>query len=121
MRFAVNGTASAIMGHISHSGVADGNTFPLPLAHGDNGIRSIASITIGATGTAATYYHMVLYRELTRIPVPAANVYYEREFLNQVPSLKRVYDGACLGLLYTAAGNTVASTTFLGHAEFGWS
>lgn len=121
MPFAVNCTASAIMGHITHAGVAAGNTFPLPLAHGDNGIRSISSITIGATGTAATYYHMVLYRELTRIPVPAANVYYEREFLNQVPSLKRVYDGACLGLLYTAAANTVASTTFLGHAEFGWS
>lgn len=120
MPFAVNGTASAIMGHISHSGVAAGNTFPLPLAHGDNGVRSIQNVVFTASGTANTYYHVVLYRELARLPVPVVNVYYEREFLNQIPSLKRVYDGACIGLLYTAGGNTVASTTWLGHIDVGW-
>lgn len=114
-------TISAIQGHITHAGVAANNYFPLPLANGDNGVRSIQSIRLSAgSGTAATYYHMMLYRELAMIPVPAANVYYERDFLNMIPSLERVVDGAVLGLIYVPAAGTVASTTFLGYIETAW-
>lgn len=114
-------TASAINGHITHAGVAANNYFPLPLANTDAGIRSIQTIQLSAgSGTAATYYHMVLFRELAMIPVPAANVYYERDFINMMPSLPQVVDGAVLGLIYVAGGATAASTTFLGHTEFAW-
>ena len=110
-----------IQGHITHSGIAANNYFPLPLANSDAGVRSIQSITLSAgSGTANTFYHMVLYKELAMIPVPAANVYYEREFVNMMPSLEQVYDGAVLGLIYVAGGATAASTTFLGHIECGW-
>jgi hypothetical protein len=119
--FTVAGTASAILGHISHSGTAANNFFPLPLANTDAGVRSIQSITLSAaTGTAGTYYHAILYKELAMIPVPAANVYYERDFVNMMPSLERVVDGAVLGLIYVAGGATAASTTFIGHVEVGW-
>lgn len=114
-------TASAIQGHITHSGIAANNYFPLPMANGDSGIKSIQSITLSAaSGTAATYYHMVLYRELAMIPVPASTVYYERDFVNMMPSLERVVDGAVLGLVYVAGGATAASTTFIGHVETAW-
>jgi len=114
-------TASAIQGHISHAGIAANNYFPLPMASGDTGIESIQSVTLSAgSGTAATYYHMILFKELGMIPVPAANVYYERDFVNMMPSLERVVDGAVLGLIYVAGGATAASTTFIGHVETAW-
>lgn len=119
--FTVAGTSSAIMGHISHSGVAANNYFPLPLANGDAGVKSVQSVTLSAaTATAGTYYHLVLYKELAMIPVPLINTYYERDFVNMMPSLERVVDGAVLGLIYVAGGNTAANTTFLGHVECGW-
>ena len=80
----------------------------------------VATIESATTGTAGTYYHTVLYKELAMIPVPAAQVYYERDFLNMMPSLERIYDGAVLGIIYIAGGATAASTTFLGHIENGW-
>jgi hypothetical protein len=108
------------MGQITHSGVAVNNYMPLPLANNDAGIRSIQTINLSATTGALSYYHMVLYKELALLPVPAANVYFERDFLNMIPSLERVYDGAVLGLIYVAGAATGGSTTFLGHIEAGW-
>ena len=121
MPVAVSCTASSPMGHISHSGIAANNFFPLPLANQDNGVQSIQSIKLSAgSGTAATYYHMVMYKELGMLPIPAANVFYERDFVNMMPSLERVQDGAVLGLIYVAAGATAASTTFIGFIEVAW-
>ncbi|MGL6122527.1 MAG: hypothetical protein ACRC1W_05785 [Shewanella sp.] len=121
MPFTVSCTASAIQGHISHSGVAANNYFPLPLANNDAGIRSIQSIQLSTgTGTAGTYYHMYLYKELAMLPVPALNVYYERDFVNMMPSLEQIPDGAVLGLIYVAGGATAGATTFLGHVETAW-
>jgi hypothetical protein len=121
MPFTVACTASAIQGHITHAGIAANNYFPLPLQNADAGVRSIQTIQLSAgSGTANTFYHMVLYKELAMIPVPAANVYYERDFVNMMPSLEQVQDGAVLGLIYVAGGATAASTTFLGHIEVGW-
>ena len=114
-------TSSAIQGHITHSGVAASNYFPLPLANNDAGIRSIQSIQLSAaTGTAGTYYHMYLYKELAMLPLPAANIYYERDFVNMMPSLEQIVDGAVLGLIYVAGSTTAASTTFIGHVESAW-
>lgn len=114
-------TASAIQGHITHSGTAANQYFPLPLANQDNGVRSIQTIQLSAaSGTAGTYYHMYLYKELAMLPLPVANVYYERDFVNMMPSLEGIQDGAVLGLIYVAAGATAASTTFIGHVESVW-
>lgn len=114
-------TASAIQGHITHMGLAANQYFPLPVANTDSGVRSIQSIQLSAgTGTAGTYYHMYLYKELAMLPVPAANVYYERDFVNMMPSLEQIPDDAVLGLIYVAGAGTVASTTFIGHVESAW-
>lgn len=116
-------TASATLGHITHAGIAASNYGPsLPLASGDGGMLQINTLQLSAaSGTASTYFNFVLYKELASIPIAAANVYYQQDFLSMLPSLERVYDGATLGLIYVAGGATAASTTFIGHLETGWA
>ena len=112
-------TASAVAGHISHSGTAANNYGPfLPLASGDTGVSTVASVTFSAanTGTGA----LCLARPLLTLPITTAAVAAERDLLNQLPSLPQVKDGACLTWLYFAGAATAASTNFYGAVEFGW-
>lgn len=116
----VSCTASAITPHVTHSGTAANNYGPfLPLASGDTGIRSVQSVQLSAasgSGTAA----LVLARPLLTIPLTTVSVASERDFLNQLPSLPQVQDGACLTWLYFAGSAVGASTNFYGSLELGW-
>lgn len=112
-------TASAIVGHISHSGVAANNYTPfLPLANGDYGVRNVASVTFSAanTGTGA----LVLAKPLMEIPLGIVSLYHNKDMLSQTPSLPVIPDGACLGFILIAGGAVAASTTFSGHTETVW-
>jgi hypothetical protein len=112
-------TASAITPHISHSGTAANNYGPfLPLASGDTGVSTVATVTFSAanTGTGA----LCLARPLLTLPITTASVAGERDLLNQLPSLPRVMDGACLTWLYFAGAATAASTNFYGSLEMAW-
>lgn len=112
-------TASGIAGHISHSGVAANNYGPfLPLASGDSGVQNVASVTFSAanTGTGA----LCLARPIAQITLSVAGLMTEKDLLNQIPSLPRIYDGACLVWLYGAGAATAASTTFAGGLETVW-
>jgi len=114
-------TASAIAGHLTHSGTAANNYGPfLPLASGDTGIKSVQSVTISAASGAGVGA-LVLARPLMTLPLTAVSIATERDFLNQLPSLPRIYDGACLTWLYFAGAATAAATNFYGHVEMGWS
>jgi hypothetical protein len=113
-------TASAIVGHVTHSGTAANNYGPfLPLGSGDTGIRSVQSITISAASGAGTAA-LVLCRPLATVPITTAGVVGERDLVNMVPSLPRVQDGACLTWLYFAGAATAASTNFYGSVDFAW-
>lgn len=112
-------TASAIAPHIAHSGTAANNYGPfLPLASGDTGVSNVASVTFSAanTGTGA----LCLARPLLTLPLTTVSVSAERDLLNQLPSLPRVMDGACLVWLYFAGAATGATTNLYGAVEFGW-
>ena len=112
-------TASAIAPHIAHSGTAANNYGPfLPLASGDTGVSTVATVTFSAanTGTGA----LCLARPLLTLPLTTVSVSAERDLLNQLPSLPRVMDGACLVWLYFAGAATGATTNFYGAVEFGW-
>jgi len=112
-------TASAIVGHISHSGVAANNYGPfLPLANGDTGVQNVASVTMSAANTGT--FALCLARPLLTIPITTAGVAAERDLVNQLPSLPRVMDGACLVWLYFAGAATAASTNFYMSTEFAW-
>jgi hypothetical protein len=112
-------TASAIVGHISHSGVAANNYTPfLPLASGDYGVRNVASVQFSAanTGTGA----LVLAKPIIEIPLGVVSLYHNKDMLSQVPSLPVIPDGACLAFILIAGGAVAASTTFAGHLEMVW-
>jgi hypothetical protein len=113
-------TASAIAGQIAHSGVAANNYgLYLPLASGDTGVQNVASVTFSAANTAGTMA-LCLARPLAQITLGVQSLYHEKDLLNQIPSMPRVVDGACLVWLYTAGAVTAASSTFLGHTEAVW-
>ena len=115
----VSMTASTIAGHISHSGTGANNYGPfLPLASGDSGVQNVASVTFSAanTGTGA----LCLGRPLLTLPLTTAGVAAERDLVNQLPSMPRIMDGACLVWLYFAGANTAVSTNFYGSVDFAW-
>ena len=115
----VSMTASAIVGHISHSGTAANNYGPfLPLANGDTGVQNVATVTMSAANTGT--FALCLARPLFQIPITTASVMAERDLVNQLPSMPRVYDGACLVPLFFAGAAVGASTNFYGAVEFGW-
>jgi len=113
-------TASAITPHITHSGTAANNYGPfLPLASGDTGIQSVQSVQLSAASLAGTAA-LVLYKPLLTIPLSTVSIASERDFLNQIPSLPQVKDGACLTWLFFPGAATAAATNFYGSLEFGW-
>jgi hypothetical protein len=116
----VSNTASAIVSHILHSGVAAGNTGPfLPLAGGDLGIKSVQSVQFSAASASAGFVDLVLCKPLAMLPLTAAFYTNERDFLNQIPSLPKVVDGACLSLLI-GSGAVMAASVYQGYVDFAW-
>lgn len=112
-------TASAIVGHISHSGTAANNYGPfLPLASGDTGVRNVATVTMSAANTGT--FALVMAKPLLTLPITTVSVAGERDLLNQLPSLPQIKDGACLTWLYFAGAATGASTNFYGSIEAAW-
>lgn len=117
----VAATASAIVPHIVHSGVAANNYGPfLPLASGDTGIQSVQTVTLSAASGTASTAVLVLCRPLAQITLSVAGLMTEKDLLNQIPSLPRLIDGACLSFLWGAGANTAAATTFSGSIEAVW-
>ena len=121
------GAAVDVYGHLLHTASAANNYGPfLPLAAGDTGVTQVASIAFtSATGTAAaggtnTFATLVLARPLLELPLTTAFLLSERNYMTQLTSMPRIYDGACLGWLYFTGGATAASTTFSGYLDVAW-
>ena len=121
MPVTVAATISAIVPHIVHSGTAANNYGPfLPLANGDSGVQNVASVTLSAASGTASTAALVLARPIAQIPLSVASLVTEKDFLNQIPSLPRIIDGACLTWIYVAGAATAGNTTFNGHTEVVW-
>jgi hypothetical protein len=113
-------TASAVATHLTHSGTATNNTGPfLPLAAGDNGVRSVQSVQLSAASGAGTAA-LVLCKPLATIPILATGVATERNTVMDLPSAPVIQDGACLGFVFMPGAATVANTLVLGANEFAW-
>lgn len=112
-------TASAV-GHVSYSGTGAGKYGPFyPLAAGDKGIRSVQQYNQSATWTSGVQ-NVVLCKAIGSLPMTTVGVAAERDFLNQIPSLPKIEDGACLSWLIYAGAATPVSSSFYGHLDFGW-
>jgi len=112
--------ASSPVGSIVYSGTGVGKYGPfLPLAPGDQGILSIQDIQFNATMTSGCM-NLVLCKPLMTLPITTVGVASERDLLNQIPSLPRVYDGAVLNWLMYAGANTPVNSAFYGHLDTAW-
>jgi hypothetical protein len=114
--------ASAAIARIPHSGqIANQNWNPfLPMQAGDLGVKSVEAVQFTSAHASTGQCALVLGKELATLPLPAVNVFTERDFIFQVASLVQIYDGACLHFLVFEPGALVASTPYYGDLEFAW-
>ncbi len=94
--------------------------YAVPRASGDAGIAEIATIQ-NSTSYVSGSYTVALYKEIARFPVTTLGVAAERDFLNQLPSLPRIYDGAALYFLVGSGAATPANSAFSGNLDFIWN
>ena len=87
-------------------------------AAGDSGVRELTSYTT-ATGTTGTVTFF-LYRDLAEVPLIAANLMSERDYLSQIPSLPTVDDSACLAALVLVGGALVANSPLVLTVQLQW-
>lgn len=110
---------SAPIGCMLGGGTAASAIAPMmPLAAGDRGVRSVQSYSIasGTTGAAA----IILYKPLATLPLAAANLASERDFLFALPSLPQIEDGACLALFALVGGALTTNQVVTGHLDLAW-
>lgn len=114
------GNSAAAVTQIVHSGTGAGKFGPfIPLAAGDKGIRSVQSINLSASYLSGVL-NLILCRPLLTLPMTTIGVAAERDLMNQVPSMPRVFDGACLAWLMYAGAATPVGSNFYGHLDFAW-
>lgn len=113
------GKTAASNSHILYTGATGAGkyNFAVPRQSGDSGIAEINTIQNSTSYVSGTYT-VALYKELARFPITTLGVAAERDFLNQLPSLPRVYDGAALYFLVGSGAATPANSAFSGHLDF---
>ena len=116
-------TADAYAARIIHSGNAAGRFGAfLPLAGNDAGVQKVDSFTWSG-GTAYTGTGVValcLARPIADLILPATGVWTERDLVNQLVSLPKIDDGACLGWMLFGTGATTNLSPFTSIIEVGW-
>jgi len=114
-------TVSAIVPHIVYSGVAANNFGPfIPLQTGDQGVKSVEFFQLSVASGSASTAVLVLCKPLVQIPLTTQFVSSGRDFVFNMPSLPRIYDGACLAFLYFAGAATGASTNTYCTLDYVW-
>ena len=109
-----SGTASRTATCASFPATGLTGTFvPLSLQAGDVGVRSVQTITLG-TSYVSGAVHLVAYRFITRVGLPAANTTFDRDFAQL--GMPTIWDSSVLGLVAmptsTALGIVTGSAVF---------
>lgn len=116
-------TADAYAGSVVNSGAAAGRYGPwLPKQAGDTGIASIQSFTFsgGTAYTGSGVLGLCIMRPLLDLALPVSGMWSERDYVNQLPSLPKVEDGACLVWLVYSSGATTNNSPFLFSLDLAW-
>jgi hypothetical protein len=115
-------TASATNGTILNSGNAANKYGPfLPLAEGDTGVKDIESVIWGGTAHASGSVFVGLCKPLCMpIPVPATGLYNIMDYVNTVPSMPQLRNGAHVTFLVFGTGATTASATVYANFDYGY-
>jgi len=112
-------TASPV-GAVVHTGTGAGKFGPfMPLASGDTGIQSIQTINLSATMTSGSLV-VVLAKPIFTLPITTVGVASERDLVNQLPSMPRIFDGANLQWLMYAGAATPINSAFYGSIDVAW-
>lgn len=108
-------TASAGLGNLLNTGAAANKYNPfLPLATGDTGVSDIVNLTWAGTAHASGTVIIGLCKPLWCIPVPATGLYTKVDFVNALPSLRQIKDGANIQfLLFQTGATTQYGTVFI--------
>lgn len=115
------GKTAASNSHIIYTGATGTGkyNYTMPLQGGDAGIAQVDTIQ-NSTSYVSGEYSVALIKEIARFPLSTLGLAAERNFLFEMPSLPRVYDGAALYWLVGSGVNTPASSAFSGHLDFVW-
>lgn len=105
---------------VLYSGTGSGKYGPfVPLQAGDTGIAQAAQVQISVSYVSGEF-SVGLVRPLLTLPMTTIGVAAERDLVNQVASMPRVYDGAALYWLLYSGAATPANSAFFGHMDFAW-
>jgi len=115
------GKTASPVGHISYSGVAGTGKYGpfVPLMSGDKGIRSVQKYKLSVSYVSGVE-NVILVKPLFTLPITTLGVAAERDFMNQLPSLPEIKNGACLQWIMYAGANTPVASAYYGHLDFAW-
>lgn len=114
-------TASAGSGNIINTGAAANKYNPfLPLAVGDTGVSDIVNVTWAGTAHASGTVILHLVKPLWTLPVPASGVYTKADFVNSIPSLRKIPDGANIRFILFQVGATTTGGTVFADFDYGY-
>jgi hypothetical protein len=116
------GKTAASNSHILYTGATGTGkyNYMTPLQGGDAGIAEINTIQNSTSYVSGTYT-VALIKELAQFPLSTLGLAAERNFLFDLPSMPRVYDGAALYLLVGSSVATPASSAISGYFNFVWN
>lgn len=114
------GKTAAANGLILYSGTGAGKYGPfMPLQGSDSGIAEVNSVTISSSYVSGEF-SIGICAPIMMMPMTTIGVASERDFMNQLPSLPRIYDGANLVWLIYHGAATPTNSAFYGHMDFAW-
>lgn len=114
------GKTAAANGLILYSGTGVGKYGPfMPLQAGDAGVAKVDNVQISSSYVSGEF-SVGICKPLLTLPMTTIGVAAERDFMNQLPSLPRVYDGAALYWLIYNGAATPVNSAFYGHIDFAW-
>lgn len=117
-------SATPVIGAVPHSGGAATRYAPfIPMAAGSTGISDLTNFTLTGgtayTGSGQLVLHLV--KPLWGIPLPASGVHSVADFINALPNMAKIPDGACVQWLLMNTGATTANAPLLVEHAHAWS
>ena len=94
--------------------------YACPLQGGDAGIAEINTIQ-NSVSYVSGEYSVAMVKELAQFPLSTLGLAAERNFLFDLPSLPRIYDGAALYWIVMSGVATPANSAFSGQLTFIWN
>lgn len=114
-------TATAANGTILNSGAAANKYGPfIPLATGDTGVSDIVNVTWAGTAHASGTVIVHLVKPLFTIPIPANGIHTMLDFVNSIPSMRQIKDGANLRFIAFNTAATPSSSTVFVNLDVAW-